>query len=86
MLGIVTRLWAGRSWVRILVLTKNLSFPQYFLTDSGVHLASFYSMDTGFFAGGWGGELNHSPLSSANAKNEWCNKSSPSIYIHGEYR
>jgi len=33
-----------------------------------------------------GGELNHSHLSSANAKNEWCYTPSPSIYFHGEYR
>ena len=46
LVGIVTRLWAGRYGVGISAETKDFSLPQNFHTGSGVHPASF-SLGTG---------------------------------------
>ena len=49
--GIVTRLWKGRSWVRIPAEASDFSLIQNLQTGYGANPASF-SMDTGFHSRG----------------------------------
>jgi hypothetical protein len=66
------------------VLVRDLSLLQNVQTVSGAHRVS-YSMSTGVLSPGAkrpGREVNHSPPSSAEVKNEWSYSSSPSIRLH----
>jgi hypothetical protein len=79
-----TGLRGGWSGVRIPAGAGNFSHNHRVQTDSRVHLAS-YPVDTrGSFPGGKavGGEADHSPPSSADAKNAWMYTSKPKIRLH----
>jgi hypothetical protein len=80
----VTTLRAGRPRFRIPEGARGFCVPQNIRTVSGAHPAS-YSVGTGFFFLGvnrpWR-EVDHSPPSTAELKNEWSHTSAPTVCLY----
>ena len=84
-MGVVTRLLAGRSGVRIPVGAGGFSVPQNPQTGAGSHPA-LYLMGAEFLSPGteWlGCEVEHSFPSRTEVKNEWSCTSTPLICHNG---
>jgi hypothetical protein len=86
-LSTATRLWAGRSRVRIPVKGKDFYFLPPLSKLSRLTVGHTQPVVNGYwhsFLGVWwpGREVDHSPPSSAEVKNEWSHTSTPLIYLH----
>ena len=77
--SVVSRILAGRSGVRLLAGTKNLSLLRNIQTDSETHRASYLTDTESSF--GQDRELNLLPPSSFNVKNEWSCTCTPLICL-----
>jgi hypothetical protein len=80
----MTRLWAGQSCVRIQLETRGYMFSKTSrLVWEPTSLP--FNVYWGCFQGvKWmGREVDHSPPSSAKAKNGWSNISTPTVCLHG---
>ena len=83
-MGIVRRLRAGWSGVRVLVGARDFSLLQSIQTGSKIYPASYW-VNIGVTSQGlkWlGREFNYSSLCIAEVKNEWTYTSAPSLYPH----
>lgn len=82
--GVVTRLGAGRSGVQIPVQASNFALLHHIQTGSGL-TEPLIRWVLGFFPGGkaTGGEDYHSPPSSPEVKSKWSYTSTPPISLHG---
>jgi len=76
--GVVTRLQAGRSGIRIPVGAGDFSVSQNLQTGSGSHPA-LYLMGAGVLSGGQNGPFEHSFASRIEVKNEWSYNLTPLI-------
>jgi len=75
--GLATRLQAGRPGIRIPVGLRDFSLLQNVQAGPGAHLAS-YSVGTGVISPRKSGHgVNHSSLSSAEVKNVWSYTPNP---------
>jgi hypothetical protein len=83
--GLDTRLQAGRPGIRIPVGSRYFSLLQNVQAVPGAHLAS-YSVGTGVISRGKIGHgVNHSPPSSAKVKNVWSCTPNPSWRGRGKF-
>jgi len=85
LIGVVTRLWAGRYGVRISAGTKYVSLLQSFHRGSGVHPATFSIGTVVPFPGVKrpARDVDNSHPSSTEVKNEWSYASTSLIRLHG---
>jgi hypothetical protein len=75
--GLDTRLHAGRPGIRIPVGSRDFCLLQNVQAGPGAHLAS-YSVGTGVISRGKSGHgVNHSPPSRAKVKNVWSYTANP---------
>jgi hypothetical protein len=84
--GITTRLRSGRSMVRISLTARDFSLLQKESQHRLLGLPGFlFCVYRGSFPGVKrpGSEVNHSPSSSADIKNEWSYTSTPPLCVHG---
>jgi hypothetical protein len=80
-----TRLWTGRSWVRIPAGERYCSLLQTVHAGFVAHPASCSVGAEVFFPGVKrpGQEVDHSPPSSAKVKNEWSCTTAPPVCLLG---